>query len=62
MKIKTRQLKVGDTMMSGEVVLRVERNENKLLVELGNIIKETKRIASWNYNGTVFVRELVQSP
>jgi hypothetical protein len=61
MKIATRLLKRGDIMASDEIVcsnpIRLNvRGADCLHVELHHPVKDTKRVALWNYRGTVFVK------
>ena len=67
MKMLTKDLKAGQVMRSGEVVVSVHRGSTfygnpKMRVVLENPCTKNRRLASWNLYGTVFVKDPVPTP
>lgn len=63
MRIITRDLKIGDIMATGEVVIDCHKSgafgcgNKKLWVLLENPITKKVRDAMWNYYGTLAIKE-----
>ena len=58
MQMKTKDLKPGIVMSSGEIVMSAVQSDCwvKMVVRLWSPRKQRERTAAWNYNGTVFVK------
>lgn len=58
---RTRDLKQGDVMQSGEVVVSAYRGKymgrDRMIVTLDNPKTGKQRIADWNHQGTVAIKE-----